>query len=217
MLIASGIIFLIWYPNPYFALFNVMTIFILMLGIDLILGPLLTFMVYKKGKKTIKMDLAVIVIIQLLAFGWGMWSIANARPAWIAIYKDTAYTISPAFITNPKNELKVTPPSIFEQNWLKPKLVFLPTDDKTENLVYQISKYLPYNPQQALKQKLSLTQVESFDKAFYQTIKTNYPTATGYFPVVTEASMDLPLILIDAQGQHVGTVVAINKITATKK
>lgn len=213
MLIAGFITFYLWYAAPYFELFDVKPIFIMMLGIDLILGPLLTFIVYRKGKKTLKMDLAIIAAIQLAAFGWGMWNIANARPAWIVIYKDTAYTISPAFLKNPENNLNVPSPSIFEQNWGKPKLVMLPNNDNTPNIIYHIDKFLPFDSRIAVINQLPLRKIATADKALFAMVKTNYPTAMGYFPVITEASSDLPLILIDKNGQPIVTVVAKNKVS----
>ena len=60
MLIAGFITFYLWYAAPYFELFDVKPIFLMMLGIDLILGPLLTFIVYKKNKST----------LSLLPFNW---------------------------------------------------------------------------------------------------------------------------------------------------
>lgn len=217
MLMAAGIIFYLWYPNPFYKVFGVSTIFMLMLGIDLILGPLLTFIVYKKGKKTLKMDLAIIGLIQLLAFGWGMWNIAEARPAWIAIYKDTAYAVSPAYLKNPENELNVTAPSFLAQNWTKPKIVMLAPTDNQQNIIYHTEKYLPYDAQKANQQKLPLSKIEQTDKSLYQQIMSDYPNATGYFPVINEASTDLPLLLIDKQGQIIGQVLAINKLTVGKK
>lgn len=217
MLIAGYLIFGVWYHKPYYQLFDVLQVFILMLGIDLILGPLLTFIVYKKGKKTLKMDLAVVALVQLLAFGWGMWSIANARPAWIVMTKGNAYAISPAYLKNPENKLQVKAPSVFEQNWLKPKLVMLPNNNTDEKKIYQTNAYQPYDVKQALANKLPMTRIESYDKAFYDKVKAQYPQAVGYYMIVTEASMDLPLLLIDEQGQPIDTVVAKNKVITHKK
>ena len=214
MLIAGFITFYLWYAAPYFQLFDVKPIFLMMLGIDLILGTLLTFIVYKKNKSTLKMDLAIIAAIQLAAFGWGMWNIANARPAWIAIYKDTAYTISPAFLKNPDNNLKVVVPSVFEQNWGKPKLVMLPNNDNTPNIIYHTDKYLPLDSKMMVANQLPLSQIATADKALFTMVKTTYPTAVGYFPVITEASSDLPLILIDLDGKPISTVVAYSKVKA---
>ena len=56
----------------------------MMLIIDIIVRPVLAFIVYKAGKKTLKMDLATIILIQMLALVYGLYSIEKGRPAYIA-------------------------------------------------------------------------------------------------------------------------------------
>src|SRR5690606_22856972 len=58
-------------------------IFIMMITIDVILGPLLGLVVYKEGKKTLKMDLSIIITIQFLAFIYGMYNLTQGRPVWL--------------------------------------------------------------------------------------------------------------------------------------
>ena len=77
-----------WYPAPLFKATDVSKIFIMILAVDLVLGPLLTFIVYKKNKITLIMDLSVIALFQLSALGYGLYSVYEARPVWIAYVVD---------------------------------------------------------------------------------------------------------------------------------
>lgn len=217
LIIAGYIVFCVWYHKPYYQLFNVMPIFGLMLVIDVVLGPLLTLIVYKKGKKTLKTDLMVIVLIQIVAFGWGIWNIANARPAWIAINQGVGYTISPAYLANPDNHLNVKMPSIFEQNWGKPKVVMLPKQDKSEFLVYETNKYLPYNSEDAVTNQTSIKELKKYDNEFYKIVITKNPNANGYIPVVSEASTDLLLLILDSDGKILDVLLIENKVTINSK
>lgn len=88
VLAAYMLIHLLWYPTPLFKATDAGKMFIMILLVDLILGPLLTFVVYKKNKKTLRMDLTVIVLIQLSALGYGLYSVYQARPVWIAYTVD---------------------------------------------------------------------------------------------------------------------------------
>lgn len=88
VLVAYFLIHLLWYPTPLFKATDASKIFIMILLVDLILGPLLTFVVYKKHKKTLKIDLTVIVLIQLSALSYGLYSVYQARPVWIAYVVD---------------------------------------------------------------------------------------------------------------------------------
>lgn len=85
---ALALVFLVWYPAPLHLAVGVTDIFLLMLGVDVVLGPVLTFVVFKPGKKTLKFDLGAIVAVQLLAFAYGMLTVAEGRPAWLVFNVD---------------------------------------------------------------------------------------------------------------------------------
>ncbi len=46
-----GLVFFIWYPSPLHTALGVTQIFLILLAVDVVLGPLLTLLVYKAGKK----------------------------------------------------------------------------------------------------------------------------------------------------------------------
>lgn len=87
-LISMVIVFFVWYPEPLYKAAGVTKIFLIVLGIDLVLGPLLTFIVSKPNKKSLKFDLLVIVLLQLSAFAYGFYHVYDGRPAWIAYNVD---------------------------------------------------------------------------------------------------------------------------------
>ena len=78
------IIFFIWHPQPLAKAIGVTNIFIMMLIIDVILGPLLTLLVAKQGKKTLKFDLFIIFLLQISALTYGVYNISISRPVWLA-------------------------------------------------------------------------------------------------------------------------------------
>ncbi len=87
-LTAAGIAFLVWYPSPLWAAVGLAKIFFLLIAIDVVIGPCLTFLVYKVGKPSLKFDIGFIVALQLAAFGYGFFQIAQARPVWIVFNMD---------------------------------------------------------------------------------------------------------------------------------
>lgn len=87
LLVAGASLFLIfkvWYPAPLHTALGVGGLAIMMLAIDVVLGPLLTLVLAKEGKKGLRVDLVVIGIVQLLALGYGLYSIDKGRPVAIA-------------------------------------------------------------------------------------------------------------------------------------
>ncbi len=82
------LVFYIWYPAPLHEAVGVTHIFLLLLAVDVVLGPCLTFVVFKKGKKTLRFDLAVIALLQFSALGYGLHAVAEGRPAWVVFTAD---------------------------------------------------------------------------------------------------------------------------------
>src|SRR5690606_18525235 len=87
-LLAAGLVFFIWYPAPLHMAAGVTNIFLLLLIVDVILGPTLTLLIYKPGKKSLVMDLTVIALLQLSALIYGLYTMADGRPAWLTFAKD---------------------------------------------------------------------------------------------------------------------------------
>ncbi len=86
------IIFFAWYPYPYFEIRGAGDIVLILISVDLVLGPLLTFIVYKPKKKTLVFDLSVIVIIQLAALVYGVSAIYEERP-YFMVYAVDRFTL----------------------------------------------------------------------------------------------------------------------------
>lgn len=82
------LVFRLWYSAPLHDALGVTDIFLLLLMIDVVLGPLLTLLVYQVGKKTLVLDLLVIACLQLAALTYGLWTVAEGRPAWVVFNAD---------------------------------------------------------------------------------------------------------------------------------
>lgn len=84
---------LVWYPPPLFQADGGFRLLRTILIVDVVLGPLLTLVVFKSGKKGLKFDLWVIGSLQVLALLFGMQVAFQARPAWIAVMPHRATII----------------------------------------------------------------------------------------------------------------------------
>ena len=74
----------VWYPSPLFKAVGGDEVFLMLLAVDVVLGPLLTLVVFKAGKKSLKFDLAVIGLVQVAALSYGVWTLLVGRPVYIA-------------------------------------------------------------------------------------------------------------------------------------
>lgn len=81
--------FLLWYPHALYRVAGLDRILLVMLGIDLTAGPLLTLILYRKGKWGLKFDLTVIALCQLAFLGYGLHTLWAARPVFLVGTPDT--------------------------------------------------------------------------------------------------------------------------------
>ena len=80
--LAAALVFGLWYPGPYRLLSGGRELFLLVTTVDVILGPLLTLVIFdlRKGWPHIRRDLAIIGCIQLAALLYGLHTVYVARP-----------------------------------------------------------------------------------------------------------------------------------------
>ena len=88
MLISAFVVYYVWYPAPLYRATGVSNIFLLVLVIGLIIGPLLSFIVSKPKKKSLRFDISVIIVLQLAGFIYGFYQVYDGRPAWIVYNVD---------------------------------------------------------------------------------------------------------------------------------
>lgn len=73
----------LWYPGALWPLSGIDRHLLLLFTAVLLVGPALTWLVYRTGKRTLRMDLAVVVLIQLLFLGYAGTMLARLRPVYL--------------------------------------------------------------------------------------------------------------------------------------
>jgi len=83
----AALVFLVWYPWPYRIVSGGEKLLFLVMGVDIVMGPLITLAIFdiRKPTRELKRDLAIIVALQLAALGYGLHTVYLARPAVLAL------------------------------------------------------------------------------------------------------------------------------------
>ncbi len=94
--IALWLMLLHWFPAPLFATDGGRVGLQLLLLVDLVLGPLLTFIVFNpsKTRRLLLLDLSVIASLQLMAYGYGLYNIHSVRVQTLAFYQGQFYSVT---------------------------------------------------------------------------------------------------------------------------
>ena len=81
-----GTLYLGWYRWPGWYLTDVKQVVFVMISVDVVLGPSLTFIIANNSKprRELARDIAIIVVVQLCALIYGATSLWNGRPLYYA-------------------------------------------------------------------------------------------------------------------------------------
>lgn len=84
-LIVAALVFGVWFPHPYRQLSGGTALFFIVMGVDIVCGPLLTFVLFNpaKPKRELLIDLCLVVVLQLAALAYGIWAVHQARPLYL--------------------------------------------------------------------------------------------------------------------------------------
>jgi hypothetical protein len=82
------VVYFLWFPEPLFRGAGGRDLFFILALVDVTLGPLITLIVFKSGKRGLKFDLATIALVQVIALGYGTHVLFEARPVWMVFLED---------------------------------------------------------------------------------------------------------------------------------
>ncbi len=94
--IALALMLLQWFPPPLFTTDGGGVGLKLLLLVDLVLGPLLTFVVFNpaKARRLMALDLGVIAVLQLLGYSYGLWNIHSVRVKAVAFHQGVFHAVT---------------------------------------------------------------------------------------------------------------------------
>ena len=80
--LSAALVFGFWYPYPYRELSGGRELFLLVVAVDVVMGPLITLAIFNRAKprRELLMDFTVVGLLQLAALGYGLWTVFAARP-----------------------------------------------------------------------------------------------------------------------------------------
>jgi len=223
-----AIVFLVWYPGAIAKATGVTEIFFLVLIVDVCLGPLLTFVVFNTQKKELKRDLFIIILIQVSALFYGIYTVGVVRPVYIVFAIDRFELVYANDLTQEKlkaatrDEYKTVP--FWGPKWVSARL---PEDINEKNelmfssleggadLAQLPQYYVPYRltsnevvdklqPLETLKQ-FNVSNIDDYNQMI--SIYSEDLSSYGYLPLQANA-MDL-VVVVDKRNAEVLEIVEL--------
>lgn len=133
--LAALLVFGLWYPYPYREISGGRELFLIVVAVDVIMGPLITLAVFnhKKPWTELRRDLAMVGVLQLSALGYGLWTVAVARPVHLVFEIDRFRVVHAVDV--PEELLGREPQTVRALPWTGPTLISVrPFRDPGENL-----------------------------------------------------------------------------------
>lgn len=90
-LIAVTLMLSLWFAPPFFSAAGGRQVLLIMLGVDVTLGPLITLVIFnlKKSRRALTFDFSIIAVLQFSALIYGMSVMFHARPVFVVFIKDS--------------------------------------------------------------------------------------------------------------------------------
>ena len=219
-LLSAMLVFFLWYPGPLALASGVRGIYLLLLFVDVVLGPVITLIVFNPKKKELRRDLAVVVLVQLAALLYGLHTVWIARPVYVVFSMDRFDLVYANDFTKEKLA-KVTKVEYQSMPLLGPKLIAArqPDDPKARNellfgslsggddLAQSPQYYVPYLEQKAnvLKRSQPLAVLKQF----------NHDKTSAIDAMVSQyAARKIDVGYLPLKGKVKDLVVIVNRKTA---
>lgn len=121
-LVVGALLFLVWYPPPFFHAAGADELVLLLVGVDIVMGPLLTLILFKSGKKGLKFDLVMIALLQSTALVYGLSVVLVSRPVFLVAEVDR-FVLVAANQLDPADLAKANKPEFRSLSWTGPRMV----------------------------------------------------------------------------------------------
>jgi hypothetical protein len=99
---AAALIFFVWFPDPFHTMIGGTELFLLVVGCDLALGPLISLVIYnsRKSRRELVTDYSIVGAIQIAALVYGVFILAGTRPVYVAFNKDRLEVVTARDLTD---------------------------------------------------------------------------------------------------------------------
>ena len=168
-IILAYLIYFVWYPQPYFSIDGGWQGIRIVAAVDLVLGPMITFLIFDLSKKRreIISDLCIIAVIQLSALVYGVHTTYQQRPAAIVLFDDF---LVPVLASDYQSQIQSVnelqrfsdekPPIIFSDVPLKREVIEEMKRLREEDGIIEFAQMQFYQPEEKLKDGLKSRQAQ---------------------------------------------------------
>ena len=93
--LAALLVFVLWYPTPFREISGGRELFFIVIAVDVVLGPCITFAVFNRRKpwSELRRDLTIVALLQLGGLAYGLHTVYLVRPVYLALEVNRLRTV----------------------------------------------------------------------------------------------------------------------------
>lgn len=170
--LAAILVFFVWYPWPFYEIVSGRELFWLVIGVDVVCGPLLTLVLWNPAKsaKELSLDMSLVCFVQIAALTYGMSTVADTRPVRLVFEVDRIRLVSAAEVNPAK--LKLAAEGLHQLPWLGPVLVGIREPKDNEEMLESIDLSL-----EGLEPSLRPDWWQTYDLSVPKVVKAGHSIA----------------------------------------
>jgi hypothetical protein len=201
--IAAFLVFYLWFPNDYAAMVGGLNLFLLVCGVELVLGPVISFVIYNptKSRRELVLDYSAVGFIQVAALIFGIHSTFTARPVFTVFVKDRFEIVTQAEIGH---DLHIVPSDLMPLSWTGPKLISVQFPDghlKNSEILFSAlagrdihlmpEYYRPFSPDDVIEKSGSIQELvaEVEDPDLRSQLSALKSENVGWYPVIARSGV----------------------------
>ncbi len=210
------IVLLFWYPPPFFQIIGASDALKVLIGVDLVMGPLLTLVLFKPGKPGLVFDMSCVALLQLSALAYGVSVLHEERPYFAVFAQDRFEVLARKDVDLSETdnaELKKKP-------WRQPIFVVatMPSDEKEyqqalEEILFEGKPDIQYQPRFWSTYAESSDQVLSQSKPLDALLKSNPDLAATIKQMLNDHPQSDALAYVPVIGKKQPFALVIDKST----
>lgn len=120
LLLVWAVARLLWFPGPYFEMLGIGKLVLVLVGVNLVVGPGLTALVFRAGKPGLIFDFVALALLEVTILGWATYSIYLRAPAYVVFAVDRFEVVSAGEI----DRAMISDPRLRRRPGHEPRLVF---------------------------------------------------------------------------------------------
>ncbi|MGI9272039.1 MAG: hypothetical protein ACR2QT_09710 [Woeseiaceae bacterium] len=140
LLLAFLMVRFLWFPSGYFGISGVAKLFLVLVGVNFVVGPVLSTILFKPGKWGLKFDLVVVACVEVAILMWGLAEIHERRPAFAVFAVDRFEAVTQSEV----DPSQLAASGLDSSTGFAPRLVYaeLPTDIDVMNQLIDDTVFL---------------------------------------------------------------------------